>query len=79
MPTLQEVNLKFNVEKQLAALNATAAAAKLMPKTLPLGTETTEEDELEEDFDEEEESIEYKFTPRPVFLATNCQVSYGIV
>lgn len=74
MPTLQEVNLKFNVEKQLAALNATAAAAKLMPKTLPLGTETTEEDELEEDFDEEEESIEYKFTPRPVFLATNCQV-----
>uniref|UniRef100_A0A1Q3FK86 Putative vegetative cell wall protein gp1 n=1 Tax=Culex tarsalis TaxID=7177 RepID=A0A1Q3FK86_CULTA len=74
MPTLQEVNTKFNVEKQLAALNATAAAAKLMPKTLPPGTDTTEEDELEEEFEEEEEQIEYKFTPRPVFLATNCQV-----
>lgn len=74
MPTLQEVNTKFNVEKQLAALNATAAAAKLMPKTLPPGTDTTEEDELEEDFDDEEEQIEYKFAPRPVFLATNCQV-----
>lgn len=74
MPTLQEVNVKFNAEKQLAALNATVAAAKLMPKTLPPGTETTEEDELEEEFDEEEESIEYKFAPRPVFLATNCQI-----
>ncbi|KAL1402675.1 hypothetical protein pipiens_005996, partial [Culex pipiens pipiens] len=69
-----EVNTKFNVEKQLAALNATAAAAKLMPKTLPPCTDTTEEDELEEEFEEEEEQIEYKFAPRPVFLATNCQV-----
>lgn len=77
MPTLQEVNTKFNVEKQLAALNATAAAAKLMPKTLPPCSDTTEEDELEEEFEEEEEQIEYKFAPRPVFLATNCQVSRG--
>lgn len=66
--------MKFNVEKQLAALNATAAAAKLMPKTLPPDSETTEDDELEEEFGEEEESIEYKFAPRPVFLATNCQI-----
>uniref|UniRef100_A0A8W7PHE9 MYND-type domain-containing protein n=1 Tax=Anopheles coluzzii TaxID=1518534 RepID=A0A8W7PHE9_ANOCL len=76
MPTLQEVNHKFNVEKQLHALNATAAMAKIMPKTLPPGTDTTEEDELEEDLldEEEEDTIEYKFTPRPVFIATICQV-----
>ncbi|KFB37740.1 hypothetical protein ZHAS_00005053 [Anopheles sinensis] len=76
MPTLQEVNVKFNVEKQLEALNATAAMAKLLPKTLPPGTDTTEEDELEEDLldDESEDTIEYKFTPRPVFIATICQV-----
>uniref|UniRef100_A0A182YJD2 MYND-type domain-containing protein n=1 Tax=Anopheles stephensi TaxID=30069 RepID=A0A182YJD2_ANOST len=76
MPTLQEVNVKFNVEKQLQALNATAAMAKIMPKTLPPGTDTTEEDELEEDLldEETEDTIEYKFTPRPVFIATICQV-----
>ncbi|XP_035794021.1 uncharacterized protein LOC118467535 [Anopheles albimanus] len=76
MPTLQEVNVKFNVEKQLEALNATAAMAKILPKTLPPGTDTTEEDELEEDLldEEEEDTIEYKFMPRPVFIATICQV-----
>uniref|UniRef100_A0A182M9V1 MYND-type domain-containing protein n=1 Tax=Anopheles culicifacies TaxID=139723 RepID=A0A182M9V1_9DIPT len=76
MPTLQEVNVKFNVEKQLQALNATAAMAKILPKTLPPGTDTTEEDELEEDLldEESEDTIEYKFTPRPVFIATICQV-----
>ncbi|XP_053670883.1 axoneme-associated protein mst101(2)-like [Anopheles nili] len=76
MPTLQEVNVKFNVEKQLEALNATAAMAKILPKTLPPGTDTTEEDELEEDLldEESEDTIEYKFTPRPVFIATICQV-----
>ncbi|XP_053661503.1 titin homolog [Anopheles marshallii] len=76
MPTLQEVNVKFNVEKQLQALNATAAMAKILPKTLPPGTDTTEEDELEEDLldEETEDTIEYKFTPRPVFIATICQV-----
>uniref|UniRef100_A0A182J4J7 Uncharacterized protein n=1 Tax=Anopheles atroparvus TaxID=41427 RepID=A0A182J4J7_ANOAO len=76
MPTLKEVNVKLNVEKQLEALNATAAMAKLFPKTLPPGTNTTEEDELEEDLldEESDDTIEYKFTPRPVFIATICQM-----
>uniref|UniRef100_A0AAG5DLY4 MYND-type domain-containing protein n=1 Tax=Anopheles atroparvus TaxID=41427 RepID=A0AAG5DLY4_ANOAO len=76
MPTLKEVNVKLNVEKQLEALNATAAMAKLFPKTLPPGTDTTEEDELEEDLldEESDDTIEYKFTPRPVFIATICQM-----
>ncbi|XP_052861405.1 uncharacterized protein LOC128268377 [Anopheles cruzii] len=74
LPTLQEVNVKFNVEKQLAALNATAAMAKILPKTLPPGTDTTEEDEEDLLDEEEEDTIEYKFMPRPVFIATICQV-----
>lgn len=84
----QQLNINCDLDEALAEkpsqlLNSMELLKSLAAPPLRKNDVMVDSDESDQDFDddedEEEEYVEFKFAPRPIYMATICQVSYEMV